>query len=398
MNNLKTRDSNLELLRVICIISIIAGHFVESSGVAVYNTLLSSLFFTFFSSLASVSCTVFVIIGAWFLVDMDFKFHRIAHIWLTTITYLLILVLSGKLLGLFEVDATRLYFAFFPVEQEPLWFVGCYIVLLLFSPVLNMLIKERPQRELQLVIIIFAVIMVIYSTVTQQEGFFLSNIWTFIFVYILVGYIKKYGKVCSFKFSTLVFLIVWIAVCLVRGGVSYALTIYPSRILGMIQSYSWFYYLRRQSLPNLLLAFSIFFIFFNLPAFHSKIINMVSGTTLGIYCFHECPGWKEYLWYKVFKTQEFGMNAQSELSRIGYSIFCVLTVLLLGVVIELIRARASKIAIEDRNWYKNFNKKIDDWVNGTVEVSNKQLATFVAKISVAFALYCLLIKVIVLFV
>ena len=92
------------------------------------------------------------------------------------------------------------------------------------------------------------------------------------------------------------------------------------------------------------------------------------------------------------------MSAQSELSRIGYSIFCVLTVLLLGVVIELIRARVSKIAIEDRNWYKSFNKKIDDWVNGTVEISNKQLATFVAKISVAFALYCLLIKVIVLFV
>ena len=398
MNNLKTRDSNLELLRIICIISIIAGHFVESSGVASYDTLTLSFFFSFFGSLVRVSCSVFIILSSWFLVDQKFKVSRLFSAWLTVVSYTTFFMLYGKLSGTINYDKSSVLGVFLPIEQNTLWFAGCYIILVSISPILNRLVYAENDTLLKLILILYTIFMVIYSTVTEQEGFFTGEIWTFIYLYLIVGYIKRYGIEMSFKTSVSVFLILWIGLSLARGIGAYLFYISDSGIVKIAQSYLWFYYLRIQSLPNLLLAFSLFFTFLNIPAFHSKIINTVSGTTLGIYCFHECPGWKEYLWYNLFKTQEFGMSAQSELSRIGYSIFCVLMVLLLGVVIELIRARVLKIAIEDRNWYKSFNKKIDDWVNGTVEISNKQLATFVAKISVAFALYCLLIKVIVLFV
>ena len=237
MNNLKTRDSNLELLRIICIISIIAGHFVESSGVASYDTLTLSFFFSFFGSLVRVSCSVFIILSSWFLVDQKFKVSRIFSAWLTVVSYTTFFLLYGKLSGTINYDKSYVLGVFLPIEQNTLWFVGCYIILVLISPILNRLVHAENDTLLKLILILYTIFMVIYSTVTEQEGFFTGEIWTFIYLYLIVGYIKRYGIEMSFKTSVSVFLILWIGLSLARGIGAYLFYISDSGIVKIAQSY-----------------------------------------------------------------------------------------------------------------------------------------------------------------
>ena len=42
------RKSNLELLRIICIIGSVAGHYTDASGMADTSTIGSAMFFVFF--------------------------------------------------------------------------------------------------------------------------------------------------------------------------------------------------------------------------------------------------------------------------------------------------------------------------------------------------------------
>ena len=89
----KERESNLELLRVLCIICIISMHFVYQSGIAEYSTLFESFFYTSLTSLARVACSIFIIISAWFSIEQKFNVRRILTVWFTVIMYTIPLML-----------------------------------------------------------------------------------------------------------------------------------------------------------------------------------------------------------------------------------------------------------------------------------------------------------------
>lgn len=81
------RQSNLELLRILCIIFIIGDHFVGQSGVIETSNLVLSFFYCAVTSLSRVACSVFIIISAWFSTEKPFRIKRVIHTWLTVIMY-----------------------------------------------------------------------------------------------------------------------------------------------------------------------------------------------------------------------------------------------------------------------------------------------------------------------
>ena len=60
-----TRSSNLELLRILCMLLIIGDHLTGQSGIADYTTLPSSFAFCLIGCGSRIACNVFVLIGAW---------------------------------------------------------------------------------------------------------------------------------------------------------------------------------------------------------------------------------------------------------------------------------------------------------------------------------------------
>lgn len=357
-NKSATRESNLELLRIFCIIFIIGDHFVGQSGMAQFGSWASGAFYVFLTSLSRVACSIFIIISAWFLVDCSFKVQRIFHVWLTVIMYTVPITLLCKFVWNVEVSRDMLVAAFHPIGDCPLWFAGYYIVLIILSPVLNMILHDCSKKAIEIILFPFGVLMVGFSTLSMRLGFFSHDIWVLIFLYLFTGYIKQYPivffqkkKNCFFLFFLVEFLI-----CFFRTMST--LKADQAFIWQVVATYMELYRARMQTLPNLLMAYSLFFGFKNIKIKKSVVINKMAGVTLGVYCFHQVPCFYTFLWKNILRADSFIGTSYQYIYTIGV----IIGVWIVGSLVELLRGSVSACLIENRKWYREFCQYIDDIV------------------------------------
>ena len=79
--------SNLELLRILCMLFIIGDHLTGQGGIADYSTLPSSFAFCLIGCGSRIACSVFVLIGSWFLCEQPFPTRRPLSLWLSLWLY-----------------------------------------------------------------------------------------------------------------------------------------------------------------------------------------------------------------------------------------------------------------------------------------------------------------------
>lgn len=386
------RKSSLELLRIFCILAIIGDHFVGQSGITTGGGggLLETAFYDVCTSLSRVACNVFVIISAWFLSEQPFRMKRVLHVWLTVIGFTVPILFYLYRIG--EVGDEFLLLGLFPVEESALWFVGYYIVLVIFSPLFNRIIIQS-KRQVQYLLLIFLLLLVIYPTVTGKVGFFFHDIFSMIFVYFLTGYIKKYVKIPNRRTAMVVFVSFWFVLTALRVTTK----LIPGDFSAEWGAYFEFYRSGLQTLPNLIMAFSLFFTFYGIDIGSRKLINFLAGSTLGVYCFHQVPGWYNWLWTNVFHAPEYATELLG-FKRGIYVICSILTVWMMGTVLELIRAKISEVVIEKRGWYKDICDNVDKAVNGLHDegepFGSSVSRSGIIKLVTLFTAFCLLVTVV----
>lgn len=383
-NTRKGRNSSLELLRVLCIIFIIGDHFTGQSGIFESGSIGIDFFYATVTSLSRTACSIFIIISAWFSVDRDFRFRKIVHVWLTVIMYTIPIMSYLYLIGI--ASKRDIIQALLPIEQSPLWFAGYYIVLVLISPALNLLVKKAPKNVLEFFLIVMFCIQCLYTTLTTELGFFSNDIWTLIFLYVLTGYIKVYRtKFPKVRSAFIIFGVVWF-------GLTFLRAIATHYSIGLLATYCETYRARLQTLPNLVMAYSLFFAFQGIRIRKSNIINTFASATLGIYCFHQVPIWYTYLWEHGFHATIYSQTLHG-VKRMTYTICSILVVWIVGTIIELIRSKIAALLIEDRKFYVNYCAKIDAWINGNeLTVDRKQIKKTLAIILAVLSIYFLLIQ------
>ncbi len=380
--NRKIRSSNIEILRILCILAIIADHFIGQSGITEFSSFSAALFYYGASSLSRVACSVFVIISAWFSADNDFKFSRVIHTWLTVVMYTVPLTIVMMCMGM--ADKNNLVAAFLPVSRGPLWFAGCYIIIVLLSPALNMLINKAPRKILTWILTVLFVLLSLYSTIMVSNGYLVHDTWVMIYIYLLTGYFKHYGfpeRIGSFLSKPLncliVFFIFWLPMVFFRSLGDYSTS--SLYILRVARDYADCFRAQLQSVPNMVMAYSIFFCFKSVNVKPSRIINFLASTTLGVYCFHQVPVWYGFLWKQIM-TVPVNADALHGWRRALYAIFAIVLIWVLGTVAEIIRNQISLFLFEKRNFTTSLCKKIDSAVNGeqTSEINTKALITVTA--------------------
>ncbi len=84
IKRIKVRQSNFELLRIVCMISILMFHIYTQTDAGKLEIMdgISYLFLVFVGYGGRLSCNCFVMIGAWFLCDLKFKPQRVVNLWL----------------------------------------------------------------------------------------------------------------------------------------------------------------------------------------------------------------------------------------------------------------------------------------------------------------------------
>jgi surface polysaccharide O-acyltransferase-like enzyme len=306
----KQRDSSLELLRIIAMLAIIAFHF-ETQTAIVSAPLDSwpSFFAMFLGSFGRSGVNVFILIGAWFLIDLPFRSIRFVRLYLTTLFYTVTVSLAILLLNANPQAASlkNLIFAFSPFSSSPLWFVSCYLFLLLLSPFLNTLIRSLSPRRYRILYWILLIVFVFLPTVENLlPGFSVyeryvvkSDMSYMVALYLIAGFWKKIREPFFADRNRA-------GVCilaLIAGCAALCLAVcfagrwdiqadYPLRKLHSIQTVL---FRDLGSVFCIGMAGSVFFLFrsFHFPA---PAINRIARNTLGIYVLHQVPCVVPVMW------------------------------------------------------------------------------------------------------
>ncbi|MET7026916.1 acyltransferase family protein [Ligilactobacillus salivarius] len=354
------RNSSFELLRIISMYLIIVHHFVVHGITQIGNTHgLKRLTMLIMQSGGKVGVNVFVMIGAYFLVEKKFKFSRIIKISLISIFYswaiFIVFFLSGKI-----IISYKWYEILIPVPGT-YWFVGSYIVLMFASPILNKLINNSSKRQYKNMIFFLLVIWSIVPTflISNMVDLGLSHselgnstVSSFVLDYLIIGYIKKYPNnyTESKKISWLVFF----------SGISIMILTFYFESFYMYKNQVVSEYINNfmnlNSFFEFWISVGLILIFKNITPFNNKFINIISGSTFAVYLIHDNQFIRPILWQKVNNAQY-----QSSIDFLINGLEISLLIFIICIVLDMIR----RILLG--NLFSSMSQKIGNYLDRKIE-------------------------------
>lgn len=332
MPQTRTRNSDWELLRILCMLLIIGDHLTGQSGITSYASLPSSFLFCLLGSGSRLACNVFVLLGGWFLSEQPFQTRRPLSLWLSLWLYTVPVTLLCALAGL-PVTAGDIRWAIFPASTRQLWFISAYLVLLLCTPLLNRALHHLPRAAHKALLVTLAVPLVAYPTLFAENGMVGEEAWVFLYLYLLVAYLRRwpdnalarlFGRralAAAVGFGIPVILSAARAVLEWQGATG-----------GKAMQYVAYYRTGLGALPNIAAAVALLYLFKGLPVGQNRVINKIAGSTLGVYILHQVPVLRNFLWNGIFRCEE---NQGS----LPYALFVVFAVFAGATVLDMLRTK-----------------------------------------------------------
>lgn len=333
----KSRNTNIELVRIIAMLFIIMGHFVGQTNFNQDSTSVNGILITLLSCGARIFTNVFLIIGVWFMVDSRFGAKKILKLWSNVFFYSFILTTLMLVLKV-PVSMKDIGRGYLPFLGRGLWFASAYITLMFAAPFLNFVFNLKRRQQEVLILISFFTICIVSTIPDSQEGSYIADSLWFWFVYIFVGYYKKeiYSKKFDNlrKFKYLSFLLAClIYVCLCFGSLLGGLKNGTNGLFHAIQMISVQYINNIRTLPNILCAFLIFNFAILCKEHSVKLIQKAAISAFSVYIVHQVPAFFMFLWINIYKADSF----KSEKWSFVYMIFVALSLYIGVSVLDILR-------------------------------------------------------------
>ena len=349
------RKSNIELLRIIAMVMIIAHHIaVHSNFVFSTNSIsINRLWIQFIQMGGKIGVDIFVLISGYFLITSNsIKTSKVLKLWLQIFTYsagifLVIILFFPQALGI-KVLVKNV----FPITFSKWWFASTYFMLYLISPYINRLLNSFCKKEYQRLLVLLFVSWCLIPTFLSASWQSNALLW-FVFLYALAGYVRLYIDVTSIKSSKCI---------LIAGAIAVLtfLSVITFDILGLkisfVATHATFFY-GMEKLPILVISLMLFLGFANMKIGCVPFINTISSTCFGIYLLHDNNYVRELLWTTIFQNT----NYQQSNFLIPYTLMQIIVVLVICTIIELIR-----IHLIEKVYLKPV-EKLSNWVNIKLE-------------------------------
>lgn len=299
------RNSSLELLRIICILLIIAHHYSVHGGYNEFTSLSLSaggVFVQVLSAFGRLSCTIFILISAYFLIDVPrIHYRKIVPLVIEMFFYSIVIMLIMYSLDIAPINAENTLASLCPVIFGN-WFVVYYILLYLLLPFINPWLLSMDKKQYTRFLVILLTIWSVIPTLTRWEWGF-GKLGSMLTVYIIGAYIKLHVKdkitypnrrnlIIGLSFA---FLIIASILCFDAIGYTFKMDLLVRRAD---------YFTEDNSILALPCAVFIFMYFANLD-FKSKWINQIASSVLGIYLIHDNALLRPYLWGTIFPNTDY---------------------------------------------------------------------------------------------
>ena len=299
-----------------------------------------------------IACTVFVLVGSWFMCEQPFKTRRPLSLWLSLWLYTVPVTLLCRLAGL-DVSLGALRWAAFPAGTRQLWFISDYLVLLLCVPLLNRLLHGLPRRAHKGVLLVLAVPLVVYPTVFGQDGILVDTAWMFLYDYLLAAYLRRWpdNRLSRLLNRPTAALVLGLGLPLANTAIRAVLE-YRGATDSRAFQYIAYYRTALGALPNLLAALALFYLFKNLDLGCVRWVNALSGTTLGVYILHQVPVLRDFLWNGIF-------HAQAHHGSVVYTLFAIFAVFFGCAAVDAVRTRLVMRPLENTKLFTALCEKGD---------------------------------------
>ncbi len=311
-----TRKSNIELLRIVLMLLIIAHHYVVNSGLTdcfdYQNPSFKMFFFQCFGAFGKVGVNCFVLITGYFMVTSGFSLKKWLRLYLEvkfyTIVIYLIFLAFGRISFNYHEFLETLFSVIFGIGNN---YADTFLILYLLIPFLNVLANKLDFRSYSLMLGILLLVMTIIPTFSL----FLSvlhtsnDTWNYLFwmivVYLLGGYLGLYqaeiyqiarltssAKKFALLITNLLLVLLWIVFYDLFG------------VKHDMGSPYWFVN-DANKLLALSCAVSMLIWFLSVDMKHNKWINRIAATTFGVFLIHTSGNYmREFLWRDVFRVTD----------------------------------------------------------------------------------------------
>lgn len=301
----KERNSNIELLRIICAVMVIIFH--TASGYGIVNaantapTVANWLIIRFLSVFSIVAVDVFILISGYFMINDDRrKIGKAITLFAVcaaykAVPYLVLTAYQGIVLGNNAFSISTFFYNLFPRS----YFIYFYCALYILSPYINRSIRSLSKKGHLRLVIITLFFFCVWSTginvymrasgntdlieisfVGYSGTDYGFTLITFIMLYIIGGYIGRFGLSLG-KLSDGAQKYIFLAAYILISCVTSVLCLAAPKIA---QTSSLLGY---DSAFVVAAAVALFAAFLKMKPRKVKFINFLAKSTFGVYLLHE---------------------------------------------------------------------------------------------------------------
>lgn len=364
------RMANIELLRILAMMMVVSLHFLAKGELlpALTGELNGQGYLAWFlESFSIMAVDVYVLISGYFLVETGFRCKRVISLVLQVLFYTclipVVLILTG-VLSIHDLTFWNILQYIFPTNMLHYWFVSAYVLMFLFTPVLNVAVHAMKKQQLQMAIVILLIMESVSKTLIpvrlELDNLGYDAYW-FMVVYLIAAYIRLYGIPFFEKLeskSGFVFL---------GGGVAIFLWTMVIRLAylktGQFQNFieSAYGYNHLLTIGS---AVALFYTFYYVQISSQKLSTLVCAVapfTFGVYLLHEHVNIR-YEWPKWLGAG----NCDSAGSLLWHWLLAMIVVMVIGLAVDFVRSLLFRVV---GKWLSGskvdlFLQKVDERLKG----------------------------------
>jgi hypothetical protein len=272
-----TRDSNFELLRLVCMFFILVLHVNNDGGLGIIGRSIPG---TIFEGFCIVAVNCFVLISGYFSIKVSWRSFLRFFVFCFSYTFAFAVLHS---IYNQEIQYKRILLSFFTFSHSPYWFVNVYFGLYVLSPALNKIIDNLSKRDFIICLLILTFVNIYLGFYSQNARFNIDgyNIMNFIYLYFIGRYIKLYNvKHCKFMGWVFPYCVYAISSLII------AITILICTKYGIKSSYVLGVNSLNYNNPLVIISSISLFIIFKNIKLQSNIINWMAESALAIFLIH----------------------------------------------------------------------------------------------------------------
>lgn len=339
MNGERERSLNYDLLRILAMLMIVCFHYcIHGNGEQIFSSSFSiqQVISYTLGSWGLVGVTCFFMISAWFTQNREtISMSKWLNLYVKVVIVFSICILISKSLGENITARTLLETILSPLNSS-YWYVTSYMLMMLFVPWLNLIIRCCKDRNLLTITAISCficfVLTPIFNFVGGKTG--TSTVFLAISLYLVTACIKK--KLILNKINTMKLLFAFLLVVSVESGLS----LFAS-VTGMVKISNHIYDLVDIYSPIPVILGIMTFIWFSEQSgqiITNKIIRggilKIAKHTFSIYLLHENPYFRYVIWDKVFKIDR--MYYMSAWKYLLHMCLIVVLIYVTGILTDII--------------------------------------------------------------